>query len=268
MARAKIGHIEARGVAESSGIVASLKYPGVFWTHNDQGNPAEIFAITREGKPLGRFKIEAKNDDWEDIATDDAGNLYVGNIGDNEEGRKSVEVYRVKEPDPKSAGGGALAVEKTWRLVYPERAVDAESLFVQGGYGYVITKVTKKREATMYRFPLEGGEEAIDLEEVTELPTTSPVASASLSADGKRLAVVSQKGLCIFDVEGDVASAGEAPMRYIPFDGGHNIEGCTWVPEGVLLSSETRELFLFKQDEFPAPSDEVVQAKPKKGKKR
>ena len=56
-------------------------------------------------------------------------------------------------------------------------------------------------------------------------------------------------------------------MRCIPFDGGHNIEGCTWVPEGVLLSSETRELFLFRQDEFPAASDEVMETKPKKGKK-
>ena len=30
---------------ELSGIVASRKHPGVFWAHNDSGNPLELFAI-------------------------------------------------------------------------------------------------------------------------------------------------------------------------------------------------------------------------------
>src|SRR5262245_57051971 len=45
-----VGRLDAREISESSGIVESRRYPGVYWTHNDSGNGAEIFAITREGK--------------------------------------------------------------------------------------------------------------------------------------------------------------------------------------------------------------------------
>ena len=37
-------------IVESSGIIKSKKYPGVFWTHNDSGDSARIFAITEDGK--------------------------------------------------------------------------------------------------------------------------------------------------------------------------------------------------------------------------
>src|SRR5215212_9666582 len=70
-----VGTIDAPEITESSGILESRRYPGVFWTHNDSGNPAEIFAITGTGKLLMKFPIRATNVDWEDIATDDAGHL-------------------------------------------------------------------------------------------------------------------------------------------------------------------------------------------------
>ena len=37
-------------ITESSGLVKSRKYPSVYWTHNDSGDSARIFAITEIGK--------------------------------------------------------------------------------------------------------------------------------------------------------------------------------------------------------------------------
>ena len=54
-----VGSIDAPEIPESSGIVESRKYPGVFWTHNDSGNPAEVFAIAASGKLLMKFSIRA-----------------------------------------------------------------------------------------------------------------------------------------------------------------------------------------------------------------
>src|SRR4051794_35914104 len=95
-----VGHIDAPEIPESSGIVASRKYPGVFWTQNDSGNPAEVFALAHDGKMIGKFSIAAKNIDWEDIAIDDDGHLYLADIGNNSCNRTEVQVYRIAEPDP------------------------------------------------------------------------------------------------------------------------------------------------------------------------
>src|SRR4051812_47593093 len=47
-----LGHIDYKPCSESSGVIASRKHSGVFWTHCDSGNDASIYAITREGKFL------------------------------------------------------------------------------------------------------------------------------------------------------------------------------------------------------------------------
>ena len=78
------GKIDSKRVAESSGIVESRRHPGVFWTHNDKGNAAVIYAIRRDGEMVGQFKVDAKNDDWEDISTDDEGHLYIARTGNND----------------------------------------------------------------------------------------------------------------------------------------------------------------------------------------
>src|SRR5690554_2695558 len=72
---AQIGRIDHPPIRESSGLVASRRQPGVFWTHNDSGNPPAIYAIDRTGKLLGEWRIGAINHDWEDIALDDHGHL-------------------------------------------------------------------------------------------------------------------------------------------------------------------------------------------------
>ena len=79
--------IDSDEIVESSGIIRSKKYPGVFWTHNDSGDSARIFAISEDGKIIkpkwfkGEYKgievVNATHIDWEDIATDRAGNLIM-----------------------------------------------------------------------------------------------------------------------------------------------------------------------------------------------
>ena len=65
-------------IEESSGLVQSRKYPGVYWTHNDSGDSARLYAVTKNGKIIhppgnidyqGILVFEASNTDWEDIAT-------------------------------------------------------------------------------------------------------------------------------------------------------------------------------------------------------
>src|SRR5687767_13743041 len=81
-----VGRIESPDIRESSGIAPSLCQPDVYWTHNDSGGNAFIFAMSTNGKSLGTWRVtNAKNVDWEDMAAYKGGDgtcyLYIGDIG-------------------------------------------------------------------------------------------------------------------------------------------------------------------------------------------
>ncbi|MGE5612281.1 MAG: hypothetical protein ACM359_23740, partial [Bacillota bacterium] len=214
-----ISRLDGR-INECSGVVASRRYPGVFWVHGDSGNPPVLFAIDRQGKLLAQFPVRATNQDWEDIAIDETGHLYIGDIGNNGGKRKQLVVYRVDEPDPASAKaaqgqGATLKVTGTWRLDFPNGPFDCESLFVYKGFGYVISKLFTGLHAVVYRFPLEAEGKTSVLEKVATLPIRSPVTAADISADGKRLAVLTVTGLNLFTIDGDISRAGKVQPVYI-----------------------------------------------------
>src|ERR687890_1007828 len=102
---AQIATLEDRSIDESSGIVASRRNPGLFWTHNDSGDGPLVYAFDRAGRSRGAWRVEgAQARDWEDIAAGrgpEPGRayLYAGDIGDNEERREFVTVYRFPEPE-------------------------------------------------------------------------------------------------------------------------------------------------------------------------
>ena len=45
-------------------MVASRKHPGIFWVHNDSGNPPSLFAVRRDGSLVRSYRVEAANVDW------------------------------------------------------------------------------------------------------------------------------------------------------------------------------------------------------------
>src|SRR5436190_224811 len=179
----QIGFIKHPRIKESSGVVASRQYPGVLWTHNDHNSRSPVlFGITREGKSLAEFRVVGANIiDWEDIAINDTGHIYVGDIGNNEAKRTELVVYRVNEPDPKSPET-KIKVKQTFRLRFPKQPFDCESLFVYREFGYVISKVFNNQPAAIYRFPLKRQKEPCVLEQVAKLPINSPVTGADISA--------------------------------------------------------------------------------------
>ncbi|HEX2971150.1 MAG TPA: hypothetical protein VHP11_02385 [Tepidisphaeraceae bacterium] len=245
----RIGKIENDHIKESSGIIASRQYPGVYWTLNDHGNSPVIYAMTREGKSLADFRVPGDNraGDWEDISTDDQGHLYIASIGNNEGKRKQIEVIRIKEPNPtKEKDQKHRSVHakemQVWQLTYPDGIFDAESLYVYQGYGYIISKVRHNMAATMYRFPLTEQSQPGVLEKVTDLRVFTPVTAASISPDGKYLAVLCWGGVHVFKVNGDIASAARVEPADIPLVR-LQFEGCSFTADGIIVTAESREIF-------------------------
>jgi hypothetical protein len=150
-----VGKIESNEITESSGIVASKCQENVFWTHNDSGDAAFIFALNLKGKKLGTWKVSgATNKDWEGIATfqdTKTGKcfLYVGDIGNNERLKSEFTIYRVAEPtvsdtDKNSSKKNSPETEtaEAIKIEYPEARHDAETLLVhpQSGDIYILSK--------------------------------------------------------------------------------------------------------------------------------
>jgi len=159
--------IDEPALNESSGLVASHLNPGVFWSHNDSGRVAELFAFTADGQAVATLTMPGvRVRDWEDLAIgQDAdgrafGALYIGDIGDNGGGRDNVSVFRLPEPDLSTVVPGepvALTVmdAERYELVYDDGPGDAETLMVDPRDGAIlVVKKTMDETAPLYRADL------------------------------------------------------------------------------------------------------------------
>lgn len=147
-------------IHESSGVAVSRAHAGIFWTHNDSGDPL-LYAVDAQGRTAGRVRVAgASVQDWEDVALAPcpAGGdcLYVADVGDNDAERASITVYRVPEPAP---GASESAPATAIRLRYSDGAHDAEALFVLNGAIHVVTK-GESGPISLYRAPADAGAEA------------------------------------------------------------------------------------------------------------
>ncbi|MFI5458364.1 MAG: hypothetical protein ACHRXM_23285 [Isosphaerales bacterium] len=151
-----LGRLDGRLIPEASGIVKSRRYPGIYWVHNDSGNPPLIFAIRGDGRIVRQFRLEVPNIDWEDIAIDDRGHLYLGDIGDNAGVLPVHAIYRIDEPDPGSPAGEPLKASAISFYSLPRSSrFDAESLVYDEGNGILVAKYLDGREAELFSVPLD-----------------------------------------------------------------------------------------------------------------
>jgi hypothetical protein len=198
--------IKDKSISESSGLVASRSTPGAYWTHNDSGDGPFIYAIDTRGDSLGVFQVTgAQNRDWEDISIGpgpqrDKSYLYIGDIGDNDQQRSEVVVYRVAEPVPNNnkltrRRPGVTEPAEAIRLRYPDGKHDAEALLVHPTSGniYIVTKVVLANPVVYEApAPLTSGK-AITMRRIGEIRIPSifggVVTGGSISPDGHRVAL-------------------------------------------------------------------------------
>ncbi len=194
---------DAVPVVESSGLALSRRRDGVWYTHDDSGGEAELFAFELDGAYEGSHAVpDVLPLDWEAMgagpcparlaeATGAEDCLYVGDVGDNFAARTSVSVYVLAEP---SRDDPAWVLER-WDLTWPGGPRDCEALLVHPltGRVYLVSK-SADGPAVVARVPEEpGGEEPVELEVVATLdPLDSGAADRSITggdwdADGERV---------------------------------------------------------------------------------
>ena len=242
----RVGRLAAPGLREASGMVASRQHPGIYWAHSDSGNPPEIYAVRRDGQLVRSYKVSAPNVDWEDIATDDAGNLYIGDTGNNKLMLPARAIYRVAEPDPavKPKSDAPLPVLSSHFFGYPASGrFDCEGLAIFGEQALLVTKRLDGQAAELYRLPLKPAASLLR----PAIPTrvgilpgcVEPATGASLTRDGRFLAVVTNSAVRIFETD---SITGWSPIGSTPFDA-PDVEAITWDGKDLLLVSEDRSIY-------------------------
>lgn len=198
-------HFNDAAITESSGIISSTISDEIFFTHNDSGDSARFFAVDVHGCTVARYNlIGGRATDWEDIAhsrgTDGNEVIWLGDIGDNNAVRASVEIYEVDQPvvSPTSGTGACPPPAERYvnkigfKFVYSDgQAHNAETLMAVPitGQLYVVTKGTEPGYVpTLYSAPLPLVEGAVNtLQLVTKLHVSDLVTGGDISPDGKRL---------------------------------------------------------------------------------
>lgn len=141
----KIGKLQESKIDEASGLARSQREEHLFWTLNDSGSAAVLYALAEDGSHLGSVLMRgASNIDWEDLASfefNDRPQLLVADIGDNFGKRKHVTLYIMDEPTPSSD-----EITPSWQIdfTYPDGPKDAEAVAVDGNerVAYVLSKRT------------------------------------------------------------------------------------------------------------------------------
>ena len=220
-------------IDEISGIVRSRWQENVWWVHNDSGDRPRLFAIDSTGAVhvapwhAGDYAAGAEADssanppwpgvqlgaaahiDYEDIAVEDS-TLYLGDIGNNGNARRDLGIYVIREPfqyDRRTRPVKHLPIQYPDQETVPAREwdFDAESLFVDNGTLYVLTKHRKGQQINvsqpgtkLYRLDTEHTHRVNTLTLVDRHDTIPPPTAAALSPSGDRLAVLGYASVWLF----------------------------------------------------------------------
>nr|WKN36344.1 hypothetical protein K4G66_28700 [Tunicatimonas sp. TK19036] len=182
------------------------------WSHNDSGNRPQLIALDTAGHLIKLKTIaNAENVDWEDLAQDQDGNLYVGDVGDNAKQRDTLTIYRLEPTD---------ASDTVWadiiRFTYPydhhtqngqKPHFDVEAMCVVRDSLWLFSKNRTKPYdgyTRIYRVPKQAGTyeatliDSLYLGRGTRLKELEWVTSADLSPDQQHLVLLTYSGLWIY----------------------------------------------------------------------
>lgn len=186
-------------------------------THNDKGGEAAVYWLDTVSCAVQHtFRLnQVAAVDWEDIWFESP-YLYVGDIGNNDGGRKDLGIYKIHEQSLAQPYQTQISHESFIGFYYPEQTsftpgnkhnYDAEALIHFDGSLYVFTKNRRDSFTQQYKIPDEPGMHAASLVDAFEIGVM--VTGAALSPDKKTLALLgyNKDQLCelwlFTDFEGD-----------------------------------------------------------------
>ncbi len=239
-------------ITESSGVEWT---DGRLWTHNDSGNPAEIYSIdTTDGHTLQTITIDNyPNNDWEDISAD-SNYIYVGDHGNNDGSRRNLKVLKIAKSDV-GAGISIHVNAQAISLSYADQTdfsgsstnnFDCEALISIRDSLYIFTKDRGDLQTRVYKMPKAPG--TYILTPYTSYNVEGLITGADYNAVTKEIVLIGYLSdhtnpflWFLSDYQGDMFFSGNKRRIEIGGNSEWQTEGVAWVSDSrYFISCETR----------------------------
>lgn len=243
-------------INESSAIIKSRVWDDLYWTLNDSGCNNRIFPFNKNGelyraewykeKDGGIFIGNIINIDWEDMAVDNDGNIYVCDTGNNFNTRQDLAIHVLKDPIPTATG--KTTATKTIKFYYPEQKefpaepnnYDSEAVFWAKGKLYLLTKHRADTQTHLYRFDSVDQLKINPLTRIGTFEIGGMVTSADASIDGTKLAILTYNNIWVFESEeGDYFNG---KISWLPINA-NQCEAVCFDEDVLIITNEQMELF-------------------------
>ncbi|GJM59577.1 hypothetical protein PEDI_01290 [Persicobacter diffluens] len=236
-------------VKESSGLAA---HNDLFFTHDDSGGKPVLFAFKNDEVDLMgqvNFPEEVKNVDWEDLAQDEDGHIFMGDFGNNNNNRKDLKIYRYH-----IFSGEVETISFSYedQLEFPpkknkNKRFDCEAMLWARGKLYLFAKIRGGKQVKVYQLPDQAGEYVA--REVFAFKMREQITAADISPEKGQVALLSYGKVLLYYADFDQ----EDNLRMVPFyckrfvNSGQSEAILYLNEEELLITNEKGKVFLMNR---------------------
>ncbi|MBN2727583.1 hypothetical protein JXR74_09515 [Candidatus Mcinerneyibacteriota bacterium] len=251
--------IRVSRLTELSGMALSACFPGVIWGINDSGHLPELFAMDREGNPAKPFSIKLsgrKNRDWEDMASDGKGRLFIADTGNNLNRRRDLGILIIDEHEldagTRTVSSHIIPLEYPGQREFPpplkKRNFDCEALCYIRGTLCLFTKNRGNKETDLYTLD-EENEFSGPLAYRESFPVEGLVTGADFHPAGF-LALLTYSEILIFDVSEKITLQKPVKRFFLDTLQVKQCESILFIRKGLLVSNEQGDLYFFSFEQL------------------
>jgi hypothetical protein len=243
----RLGKLPAE-IVESSGLTRGPA-AGTFITHNDSQSARRpmLYLIRENGELVRRLEVPAgKQRDWEAVAVDDRGRVYVCDCGNNASDRRDLVIYRLdlKKPDKSGAIAFVYPDQREFPPKDKQQCFDVEAVICLDQHLYLFTKDRPRgRASKVYRLKADGPNRQT-AELLGELEVDGAVTDAAVSPKGDLLVLLGREKLFLSPLKkGDLLGARFEKHK---LDGAGQTEGVTFLDDArLLITNEQGDVFRY-----------------------
>ncbi|HMP98407.1 MAG TPA: hypothetical protein PKC24_01410 [Cyclobacteriaceae bacterium] len=225
-------------IIESSGF-AHANEKGLFWTHADSGNKPWLYKIDMYGGLVDTLQLNfLKNIDWEDLAADDEGYIYIGDFGNNANARKNLVIHKISQQGEYL---GAIYFDYADQSEFPpakkQMNFDCEAFFWADGELHLFSKNRGDKCVKHYAIPDAPGYYTISPR--SSIYLRAAITAADYHAESERFALFGYGKIYLFDFVG-TEKIFEAPYGKVKFKRGGTAEALLYIDSNSLLLGNER----------------------------
>jgi hypothetical protein len=248
----KLGKFPSK-LKEVSGM--EITNDGKIWVIEDSGNKDKIYRVDKDGDIKESLKIDhAKNKDWEDLTMDDAGNLYIGDFGNNANEREDLTIYKVPKDqmDKKEPNADKIEFNYPQQKDFPPKKdslyFDTEGFFHLNDHLYIFTKNRTRPysgNTLIYRVPDKKGKYEAEFLGSLFLCADQDhcsVTSADISPNGNTIALLSY-GFVFLLTDFNVPDLTKASIKIIDLKTDTQVESICFTNNNTLLIADEENRF-------------------------